>query len=511
MKSGLQHILLLAAILFYVAPSDLRAQATLEDTEVDEIRQIVTQHHVEFDIRFLAADEFLGRDTGTNELDIASRYIATTFELLGVSFAPDHDSYFQNVPFERFPAPEIAEFHIADSTFVLRDHLLVINSARTDVDAPIIFLEHATRSEIEQHGVEGKIVVAQAGLPGQGSPQQFFSAAPEKQQWVEEAGGLGLIELYTNVQFPWQVLTGFLGGERISLKESDEDANENSSIPHLWMNATHTNVSSYLEENDRQSASIRLSGEAPSTFYSRNVVGLIEGTDSELKSEHILLGAHYDHIGVSDNHPEPITSEYIYNGARDNAVGTSGVLNAARYFAENPPRRPVILAAWTAEEIGLLGSSYFANNPMIPLDEIVYKINIDGAGYNDTTKVTVIGLGRTEADDEMKAAASAFGLEAIADPVPEQNLFDRSDNVSFARQGIPAPTYSMGLTDFDDEINYYYHQTTDGPDTVNYRYVTDYIRSFVMAARLIADLDDAPFWVPGDVYEVAGKELYGKE
>ncbi|WP_372904915.1 M28 family peptidase, partial [Rhodohalobacter sp.] len=154
---------------------------------------------------------------------------------------------------------------------------------------------------------------------------------------------------------------------------------------------------------------------------------------------------------------------------------------------------------------------YYAENPPIPLNQTVYNLNIDGAGYNDTTKVTVIGLGRTEADDDLKASAKAFGLEAIPDPVPEQNLFNRSDNVHFARAGIPSPTYSMGLTAFDDEINQYYHRPTDEPDTINYDYVTSYVRSFVMAAYLVGNADNAPFWLPGDEYEEAGIELFNKQ
>jgi len=148
---------------------------------------------------------------------------------------------------------------------------------------------------------------------------------------------------------------------------------------------------------------------------------------------------------------------------------------------------------------------------MIPLNQIIYKLNIDGAGYNDTTKVTVIGLGRTDADDDLIAAAEAFGLTAIPDPVPEQNLFNRSDNVHFARHGIPAPTYSLGVTAFDDEINYYYHQPTDEPHSLDYGYITQYIRSFVLASLKIANAETAPFWLPGDVYEPAGKELYQLE
>lgn len=510
------RVLLIALFSFvFVQTTTLPLQA--QNGAADQIQNLISQQSIEFDIYFLAADEFLGRDTGTNELDIASRYVATTFQTLGVQMAPGHDSYFQNVPFERLPAAEVAQFTFADSVYSLREHMIPLNSVRDDISAPVIFLEHATEAEIEEHGVEGKIVVANAGLPGQTAPQQFFAAAPEKLEWVKEAGGVALVELYSNMQFPWQILVDFLGGDRLVLRDTLEGVDDQlpeetgTEIPHLWLDATHNHAEEHFSSKERESGILTLTGPEPEKFYSRNVIGVIEGSDPDLKDEYILLSAHYDHTGVVNNHPEPITSEYIYNGARDNAVGTSGVLSAARYFAKNPPRRSVLLAAWTAEEIGLLGSGYFAENPMVPLEQIVFNLNIDGAGYNDTTKVTVIGLGRTEADDEMISAASAFDLEAIPDPVPDQNLFDRSDNVHFARQGIPAPTYSMGLTAFDDEINYYYHQVTDEPDTIDYGYVTSYIHSFVKAALLIADRDEAPFWVPGDVYEEAGRELYGIE
>ena len=107
--------------------------------------------------------------------------------------------------------------------------------------------------------------------------------------------------------------------------------------------------------------------------------------------------------------------------------------------------------------------------------------------------------------------AEGFGLEAISDPVPEQNLFDHSDNVNFATRGIPSPTYSMGLTAFDEEINYYYHRVTDEAETPDFGYVTSYIRSFMYAAQLIGNEDEAPFWLPGDKYAPAVIELYSKE
>ncbi len=477
-----------------------------QSAAAEKIEAEVLRTDVEKNIYFLAADEFLGRDTGTNELDIAARYIATWFQVYGIEMAEGYDSYFQPVPFQRLQTPDEVLFSVGDSTYQQNRDIILMNSFRGDLDAEYIFLEYATVDELNEHDVEGKIVVARAGLPEHTSPQQYFMAIDEKNSWVKEAGGKALIELYTSPQFPWQILVNFLGGDRVNLDSTGDD---DTTLPHFWMNGNVAERMKYLTTSSGSSSEISVIGEDAERFYSSNVVGVIRGTDETLKEEYILLGAHYDHVGVVAGHPEPITSEYIYNGARDNAVGTAGVMAAAKYFAANPPARSIILAAWTAEEIGLLGSRYYAENPMVPLEQTIFNLNIDGAGYNDTTLVTVFGLGRTEADDEMIAAAEAFGLEAIPDPAPEQNLFDRSDNVNFAQRGIPAPTYSMGFTAFDDEINFYYHQPTDEPQTLDYDYITSYIRSFVYAAQLIANRATAPFWLPGDVYEEAGIELYG--
>lgn len=493
--------------LFLVFP--LNQSILAQSSFVDQINAEVTQSDVEFNIYFLASDEFLGRDTGTQELDIAARYIATWFQINGIKPAAGYDTYYQNVPLESFKAPDDLTFEISDSTYIKNRDLLSINDYRGEITGPTIFLEYASDEELSENDVEGKIVIAKAGLPGQVSPQQLFSSTTMKSLSVESAGAIGLIEIYATPQLPWQFLVNFLSGDRMDFPDQDE-IGMMTRLPHLWINGNQENVVNHLSESSGEQASISVTGPGNEPINTRNVIGILEGSDSELKNEYILLSAHYDHVGIMGGHPDPITSEFIFNGARDNAVGTTGILAAAKFLAANPPKRSVIFAAWTAEEKGLLGSRYFSDNPMIPLEQIVYNLNIDGAGYNDSTKVTVIGLGRTEADEDLIAAADAFGLEAIPDPVPEQNLFNRSDNVNFAAKGIPSPTYSMGLTAFDDEINYYYHQTTDEPQTVNFEYVTQYIRSFVLASLKVANAPEAPFWLPGDEYEPFGLELYGR-
>ncbi|MGB5263283.1 MAG: M28 family peptidase, partial [Lutimonas sp.] len=154
---------------------------------------------------------------------------------------------------------------------------------------------------------------------------------------------------------------------------------------------------------------------------------------------------------------------------------------------------------------------YYAEHPLVPLNQSVFCFNSDNGGYNDTSKATIIGLNRTSAAKHILSGAKAFGLNAIDDPAPEQGLFDRSDNVSFAAKGIPAPTYSMGFHSFDEEINKYYHQVTDNPETLDYDYLEKFFRSYVLTCRLIANDPETPFWIKGDKYYEAGVKLYEKE
>jgi Zn-dependent M28 family amino/carboxypeptidase len=243
---------------------------------------------------------------------------------------------------------------------------------------------------------------------------------------------------------------------------------------------------------------------------SYNVVGVIEGTDPKLKNEYLVLSAHFDHIGAGKSYGKVTEADSIFNGTRDNAMGTTALLMAARSFSDLKPKRSILLIGYTGEEMGMLGSKYYAENPLLPLKQCVFNLNSDGAGYNDSTKVTINGLDRTDAEQEIKSAARAFGIEAINDPAPEQNLFDRSDNVSLAAKGIPAPNMAPGFTSFDAEIGKYYHQAVDNPENISMSYLVKFCKVYSYSARLIANRTNAPKWKAGDKYESAGRALYGK-
>ncbi len=254
-----------------------------------------------------------------------------------------------------------------------------------------------------------------------------------------------------------------------------------------------------------------MAGNYITSVPAKNVIGRVEGTDPKLKDQFIVLSAHYDHIGVAPvAKMEEGKLDSIYNGARDNAIGVTALINAARYFSQHPTKRSILFIAFTGEELGLLGSKYFAANPTIDLAKLVYNLNIDNGGNNDISRVNVIGLGRTSADDDMKKACSAYGLDLFGDPAPEQNLFDRSDNVSFAAKGVPAPTFGMGVTKVDESILKRYHQLSDEIGDIDLAYVVKYMKAYILAAKYIADNPAQPNWKQGDKYEAAWKKLYSK-
>ncbi len=495
MKKAYSVIVLL--MVGYVVHGQDDVSLTIKNVDVDE----VASH-----IWFLASDELKGRDTGSPEIDIAASYIAAQYRKYGVK--PLHEgSYYQHVPLESTRPPSKGTFHFDDQIFSQGKELLTMEAVNLIADVPVVFTGYGLPDELTKKVVEGKIVVALAGSSPDENPRSYFGLSQEKRSAALNNGAVALVELYSSSAIPWQSLVGYLNRTQLGFGDESNDEDE-PRLGHVWINDADGSLAEYFKNNKKTSAAIELSNQEHSMVPARNVIGVIEGSDPELKNEYILLSAHYDHVGVKKG---TNGEDSIYNGARDNAIGVAAILSAAQSLAKSPAKRSILLLACTGEEKGLLGSKWYADHPPVPLEKIVYNLNIDGGGYNDVTIVSVMGLKRTTAEEQLSSSARAFGLEPFADPAPEQNLFDRSDNVSFAAKGIPAPTYSTGFTSFDDEIMKYYHQVTDETESLDFDYLAKYFLSYALAVRRVANMDQAPFWVEGDKYEDAGKKLYGKE
>ena len=475
----------------------------LSQDDVEITNQTVDTEESSSHIWFLASDELKGRDTGSPEIDIAASYIASRLRSYGVSPLAQGGSYFQIVPLESTKPPSTASLQIGDFNFEIGKNLITMKAGTLDSEAEIYYSEFALPDELNSVDLTGKIVVCKTGSPDQNDPRQYFGLSTEKRKAAEESGALALVETYNSTVMPWSLIMNYLNREQIRISESQGEA---GSFSHAWVSDPENALISFLAGGKIPGGKIMSQPMVQTPLPSRNVIGVIEGTDADLKNEYILLSAHYDHVGFrSGTNGE----DSIFNGARDNAIGTAAILTAAKSLVANPPKRSVIFLACTGEEKGLLGSRYFAMNSPVPLNQIVFNLNSDGGGYNDTTKAGIMGLTRTNAENAITSACEAFGLGTIADPAPEQNLFDRSDNVNFARVGIPAPTFSTGFTSFDEEIRKYYHQVTDNPETLDYAYIGKFLKAYTLAARRIANMDERPFWNPGDKYEAAGKKLYG--
>jgi Peptidase family M28 len=220
-----------------------------------------------------------------------------------------------------------------------------------------------------------------------------------------------------------------------------------------------------------------------------NVVGIIRGSDPEVAGEAVVLGAHFDHVGVG----QPVDGDSIYNGADDDGSGTVAVLEIARelVMSGNPPRRTVIVLLSTGEESGLLGTRYYIDNPVIPMDQTVADLQIEMIGRPDSVSGGVgrgwlTGYERTTMGDQLSAAGSPI----VPDVRLDQNFFFRSDNIAFARLGIPAHT----LSSFNMHTDY--HQPSDEVDMVDFAHMAALVDAAVEAVRFLAD-GPKPEWKEG--------------
>lgn len=224
-----------------------------------------------------------------------------------------------------------------------------------------------------------------------------------------------------------------------------------------------------------------------------NVVGIIRGSDPEVGHEAVVLGAHYDHVGIG----RPVEDEAgvldsIYNGADDDGSGTVAVLEIARTLVEGPaPRRSIVILLSTGEEMGLLGTRYYIANPVIPMDQTVADLQIEMIGRPDEAvggfgRAWLTGFERTTMGNQLAEAGSPI----VADPRLDQNFFFRSDNIAFARLGIPAHTLSSFNLHGD------YHQPSDEVDKIDFDHMAVLVEATVDAVRFLAD-GPTPAWNEG--------------
>ena len=243
---------------------------------------------------------------------------------------------------------------------------------------------------------------------------------------------------------------------------------------------------------------------------SPNIAAVLPGSDPALKNEYVVFSAHLDHLGIG----ESIKGDVIYNGALDNASGSSAMLEIARAFSELPtaPRRSILFLAVTGEEAGLLGSDYFAHNPTVPVAQIVANVNMDGVALlYDFRDIVGIGSEHSSLSRELADVARHMNLEVSPDPMPEEVFFVRSDQYSFVQQGVPAVFLSEGFKTVDPKLNgksislewestTYHTPQDDMKQPLNFDAAAKFARIDLAIGYEVAQETERPHWNPGDFF-----------
>jgi hypothetical protein len=508
------------------------AAALLTTSALAQTAPQFSPDRVKADITWLADDARQGRDAGTPGYDAAAKYVADRFAELKLTPAAADGQWYQTVPFVTVTADRTAprRLTIGGRSFTHGGDVIanLYGTGAQTVETETVFVGHGivdpARGIDDYAGldVKGKTVVLFYGVP-KGFPSDVAAAINNrKQQIAEEHGAVGVITLLTSAiakQFPWDVITEQASEPYMSwatetgLPYRNAPGIKASGIARgpaaeaLFASAPQR-YRDVLAAADKGGSvkgfalKPRISFAATTTaerFTSPNVIGMIPGSDPALKGEAVLLMAHLDHVGVD---PAVKGDDKIFNGAMDNAAGVATMLEAARAFmtAGERPKRTVIFAAVTAEEDGLLGSQYLAKHP-VGGAKVTSVVNLDmPILLYDFTDVVAFGAEHSTMGPIVAKAAGDLGVKLSPDPLPEENLFTRSDHYRFVTEGVPSVFLVSGFANggekiFRDFLANHYHKPSDQV-TLPFDWAAGAKFAHVNynIARALADAPQAPRW-----------------
>jgi Zn-dependent M28 family amino/carboxypeptidase len=327
--------------------------------------------------------------------------------------------------------------------------------------------------------------------------------------------------------YPFEVVTGSWGRENFDLRTADGNSGRIRVESWISLDKAKELLSACgknFDELKRQAATrefrpVPLAATATlqatnaiRNVESRNVIANLPGSGTSQREEYVIYTAHWDHLGKDETR----TEDQIFNGALDNASGTAGLLELAKAFAslDPTPPRSILFLAVTAEEKGLLGARYYAENPLYPLDKTVANINMDGVNqWGRTSDVVVIGIGMSTLEDVLAAAARDQNRTLTPDPEPEKGFYYRSDHFEFAKKGVPALYIDSG-DNYVDKPAGFGQKKRDEYTTSDYHKVSDEIkpdwdlggavedlRLLFEVGRRVANANQYPEWKSGSEFK----------
>lgn len=448
--------------------------------------QPVTTQEIEAHIRFLSDDLLEGRAVGSRGLAIAALYQENFFR--GVGLEPVFGGSFrQTLILEGSQPDKHASLEVFSDEAQIPYEIyedFVVNSHREDcpegVEGELVYCGYLIQAperdwdDIKGVDLKGKVLLVEVNEPGNypggifdGEDMTYYGRWIYKFEKASELGATGIIIIHNTkgASYGWEVVRSSWSGESFFLPDKktglffqgwiQEDAAKRA------LNARELDRQELLaqaEKSDFKPVPLGLNvriRQKPSfrSVETENVAGVLRGQHKNLKDQYIILSAHYDHLGKD----EKIEGDQIYNGAVDNCSATASMLALARYYAQQPEKLKVnlVFLAATAEEEGLLGSDYFARHLPFPGSSVLANLNFEMTNvWGETEDLYAIGAKHSDLDDFCRRAADNLGLDYIPERLGNLGYFFRSDQLSFARAGIPAIWLHEGITSKREDKDY---------------------------------------------------------
>jgi Zn-dependent M28 family amino/carboxypeptidase len=531
------------------APQD-EASSVSPNLTAEEASKEITGDYMRSIVVEISDDRYEGRGPGSEGDAMARAYLAKRMEEIGLEPAAEDGSWEQ--PFDlvginaQQPASWTFEGHDQSLTLKQWEQFIVgsgIQEERAELDgAELVFVGYGIQAPEydwdDYKGVDltGKVLVMMNNDPDwdpelfAGETRLWYGRWDYKYLSAARQGAAGAIIIHTSPSagYPFQVVQTSWTGVQFELPAGDEPRSqikgwvtEDSArelVAMAGLDLDELREAAYNRDFEPVPLGITTSIGVDveiTRVQSANVLGLIPGSDPELKDEVVIYTAHHDHLGIGTPNED---GDVIYNGAMDNATGVAQVMAIAKAIKALPeaPRRSILINLVGAEEQGLLGSEYYAANPTFRPGKIAANLNYDGGNiWGHTHDVTFVGLGKSTVDEIVTMIAEEQGRVVKPDQFSDKGYFYRSDQFSFAKIGVPAMYLDTG-TDFVDRPPEWGREQQNHYTEVNYHQPTDeYDPSWTFAGMVddallgywtglaIANADDMPTWNPGDEFEAA--------
>jgi len=490
-------------------------------------------------IQFLAADSLEGRETGSRGFEKAADYMVEQFRAAGLQPA-GIDGYRQPVDFHvtRIDESRCSLGLLRDgqvqSVTLGDDAVLGVGSGAAEhVEAAAVFVGYGLTvpelnyDDLAGQDVKGKIVVFITGGPGDmsGPIKAHYQSGEERRRGLVKAGAIGTIAIANpkSAEVPWSRVAASRFQPRMELRDPGPAAPPALQVG-IVFNPARADLLFAGSGHTFQEVLAALNADKPlphfplvvrvqarvgmtrSEVKSENIVGVLPGSDPELKKQYVVVSAHLDHLGVG----EPVNGDRIYNGAMDDASGDASLVEIARAIQASgtKPKRSIVFLSVTAEEKGLLGSQYFAAHPTVA-GPIVADINMDMYLPLFPLKyLEVQGLGESTLGDDIRSVAEPAGVQVQADKEPEHNRFIRSDQYSFIKKGVPALAFKFGYVPGTPEekifkawyVERYHAPSDDLSQPVDRAAAAQFNAILESLALRVADADHPPEWKPDSFF-----------